>query len=136
MTGVRLHGSSVRRQQRLLAMGATALLLAGMTCSPAAAATTVAGWQSVLASGQVTSLGRGIGGVSVVVFARPTSAAMDAAGARGVRLVPLGAARSSTDGGFVVGGALSAVPATHVGRQGQVDVDMVVSDRTRSITWS
>jgi hypothetical protein len=112
---------------------------AAMGCPAASAATTVAPQPTlsagvVLTSGTVTNGGRPVAHATVAVFAAPTSAALVAAGERGRRLLPLGSASTSSAGRFTVTGSLDRLPDSYRGPAG-VDLQIVVSDTTHSVTW-
>jgi hypothetical protein len=91
---------------------------------------------AVIASGIVESLGEPVKGALVAVMAYPTSEAIDAAGADGVAMHPLGTSETDGRGRFVVTGDLLAVPATHRLAGGGADVMVVVDDAARSMSRS
>jgi len=87
----------------------------------------------VLATGRVLDAGQDLRGAKVTVFAVPDAKAINQAGS--LRMMPLDQTRTGRSGAFTLKADLAALDAPYVDTAGGIDLSVMVSDRTRSITW-
>lgn len=121
------------RQLTLLA-AAAALVAAIIGATPASAAPNPSG--SVVATGVVDHNGTPEAGVTVTAFAEPSPEALDAAGATGVRMLPLGQATTDPAGSFDVYADLSTAPAAYRNNDGGMDILVLATDATGQLSWN
>lgn len=100
-----------------------------VTAAPAQSSVKAA--QQIIAAGNVSSEDLGsTRGVQVVAFALP-----DIRGNQQARLLPLGATTADEGGDFTLVADFDSISANYVHKDGGVDLSLLISDSSRSISW-